>query len=129
MTAARDTLDAAFEFFEKLGVRYWCFHDRDLAPEGRDIEETNAQLAELVELAKKKQRSSGTKLLWGTANLFSHPRFTHGAATNPDPLVAAWAASQVRRAIDATIALGGKGYVFWGGREGYASLINTDMKR
>ncbi len=129
MEAAHQTLDAAFEFIEKLGAPYWCFHDRDLAPEGRTLEETWRHLEELTRRAKKKQRATGIKLLWGTANLFSHPRYTHGAATNPDPEVTAHAASQVRRALDATIALGGTGYVFWGGREGYASLLNTDMKR
>ena len=123
------TLEAAFEFFGKLGVRYYCFHDRDLAPEGATIRETNRILRRLVDRAKVLQRATGVKLLWGTANLFSHPRYTHGAATNPDPLVLAHAASQTRRAIDATIELGGTGYVFWGGREGYASLINTNMKQ
>ena len=129
MLVARQTLDAAFEFFTKLGVRYYCFHDRDLAPAGRSIEETTDNLAELVQRAKKKQRQTGVKLLWGTANLFGHPRYSHGAATNPDPLVFSHAASQVRRAIDATIELGGSGYVFWGGREGYSSLLNTDMQQ
>ena len=128
MAVAENTLDAAFEFFSKLGVRYYCFHDRDLAPEGSSIAETNANLAHLVELARRKQRTTGVKLLWGTANLFSHPRYTHGAATNPDPRVFAHAASQVRRALDATIRLRGTGYVFWGGREGYSSLLNTDMR-
>ena len=128
MAVAHQTLDAAFEFFTKLGVVYYCFHDRDLAPEASSIEETNDWLAELVERAKEKQRQTKVKLLWGTANLFTHPRYTHGAATNPDPAVFAYAASQVRQAIDATISLGGTGYVFWGGREGYTSLLNTDMK-
>ena len=123
------TLNAAFEFFTKLGVRYYCFHDRDIAPEGRSIAESNEYLEEIVQLARIRQRETGVKLLWGTANLFGHPRYTHGAATNPDPRVFAHAAAQVRRAIDATIALGGTGYVFWGGREGYTSLINTDMRR
>ena len=126
---AENTLDAAFELFVKLGVKYYCFHDRDLAPEGDSIADTNRNLARLVKLARRKQDETGVRLLWGTANLFGHPRYTHGAATNPDPRVFAHAASQVRRAIDATVRLGGTGYVFWGGREGYASLINTDMKR
>jgi len=121
--------DAMFEFCEKLGAPYYCFHDRDMAPEGASIKETNSLLARLVKRAKKLQRRSGVKLLWGTAALFAHPRYTHGAATNPDPLVFAHAASQVRRAIDATIELGGRGYVFWGGREGYSTLLNTDMKQ
>ena len=129
MEIALDTLDAAFEFFTKLGVNYWCFHDRDLAPEGATIAESNHNLDRLVSEAGKRQRDTGVKLLWGTANLFSHPRYTHGAASNPDPLVLAHAASQVRRALAATVALGGRGYTFWGGREGYVSLLNTDLKR
>ena len=129
MDTAYRTLDAAFEFCRKLGARYWCFHDRDISPEGSTIRETNKNLGRIVVRAAELQRASGVKLLWGTANLFSHPRYTHGAATNPDPLVFAHAASQVRRAMDATIELGGTGYVFWGGREGYASLVNTDMKQ
>lgn len=126
---AEQTLDAAFEFFTKLGVRYYCFHDRDLAPEGETIAETNRNLQRLVRLARRRQEETGVELLWGTANLFSHRRYTHGAATNPDPAVFAHAAAQVRRAIDATVRLGGTGYVFWGGREGYSSLINTHMKQ
>ncbi len=126
---AKRTMDAAFEFISKLGVRYWCFHDRDIAPEGDSIAQTNKWLATIVDQAAALQKSTGVKLLWGTANLFSHPRYTHGAATNPDPLVFAHAAAQIRRAMDATVALGGTGYVFWGGREGYVALINTDMKQ
>jgi xylose isomerase len=129
MAVAHRTLEAAFEFFEKLGVRYYCFHDRDLAPAGRDASETRERLSEMVEAARVQQRRTGIRLLWGTANLFSHPRYTHGAATNPDPLVFAHAAAQVRQAIDATVRLGGSGYVFWGGREGYTTLLNTDMRR
>ena len=121
MQVAEKTLEAAFEFFEKLGVSHYCFHDGDLASDGN--------LDELVKRAKALQKSSGVRLLWGTANLFAHPRYAHGAATNPDPLVFAHAAGQVRRAIDATVELGGTGYLFWGGREGYLSLLNTDMKR
>jgi xylose isomerase len=129
MELARRTMDASFEFISKLGVPYWCFHDRDIAPEGASIAETNKNLATIVAQAKALQKTSGIKLLWGTANLFSHPRYSHGAATNPDPRVFAHAAAQIRRALDATVELGGTGYVFWGGREGYVSLINTDMKQ
>lgn len=129
MDRARRTMDAAFEFFGKLGIRYWCFHDRDIAPEGDTMAETNSHLAEMVEKARDCQKETGVRLLWGTANVFSHPRYTHGAATNPDPLVFAHAAAQVRRALDATVALGGQAYVFWGGREGYSTLLNTDMKQ
>ncbi|MEZ4750277.1 MAG: xylose isomerase [Bdellovibrionota bacterium] len=129
LTTAETTLDALFEFITKLGISHYCFHDRDLAPEGADIKESNRNLEHLVRRAEKLQKTHDVKLLWGTANLFSHPRYTHGAATNPDPLVFAHAASQVRRALDATVALGGTGYVFWGGREGYSSLLNTNMKQ
>jgi xylose isomerase len=129
MDVARSTLDAAFELFTKLGVRYYCFHDRDLAPEGATVAESARNLEELVAQAKRKQRETGVRLLWGTANLFSHPRYTHGAATNPDPVVFAHACAQVRAALDATVELGGSGYVFWGGREGYTTLLNTDLGR
>jgi xylose isomerase len=129
MTAACEKLDAAFEFITKLGVPFYCFHDRDLAPEGRDVTESEERLREMASLAKKKQESSGVRLLWGTANLFSHRRYMNGAATNPDFQVITHAAAQVKFAIDATIELGGENYVFWGGREGYLSLLNTDMKR
>ena len=129
MDTARATMDAAFEFFHKLGAPYWCFHDRDIAPEGDGVAETNDNLAEIVARAKAHQKKTGVKLLWGTANLFSHARYSHGAATNPDPLVFAHGAAQIRRALDATVELGGTGYVFWGGREGYVSLINTNMKQ
>jgi xylose isomerase len=129
MTAAREKLDAAFELITKLGVPFYCFHDRDLAPEGRDVRESEDNLREMVSRAKDKQEMSGVRLLWGTANLFSHPRYMNGAATNPDFAVVAQAAAQVKAALDATMALGGAGYVFWGGREGYLSLLNTDMKR
>jgi xylose isomerase len=129
MQIAEQTQDALFEFCRKLGVKYYCFHDRDIAPAGETIEESNANLQHMVDRAKGLQADSGVELLWGTACLFDHPRYTHGAATNPDPLVFAHAASQVRRAIDATVELGGSGYVFWGGREGYTTLLNTDMKR
>lgn len=129
LQAAKDKLDAAFEFFTKLGVEFYCFHDRDLAPEGKSVTESEANLKTLVDLAKQKQRESGVKLLWGTANVFSHPRYMNGAATNPDFQVLTHVAAQVKAAVDATIELGGQNYVFWGGREGYFSLLNTDMKR
>lgn len=129
MDVAEKTQDALFEFCQKLGVKYYCFHDRDVAPAGDTIEETNENLQHIIDRAENLQDETGVELLWGTACLFDHPRYTHGAATNPDPLVFAHAASQVRRAIDATVQLGGCGYVFWGGREGYTTLLNTDMKR
>ncbi len=129
MEAARSTMDAAFELFTKLGVEYYCFHDRDIAPEGSSVSQSHQNLQAMVEHAARRQNETGVRLLWGTANLFSHPRFTHGAATNPDPLVFAHAAAQVRRAMDATLELGGAGYVFWGGREGYSTLLNTDLKQ
>ncbi|MHC4944553.1 MAG: xylose isomerase, partial [Planctomycetota bacterium] len=129
MEIAGKTLEAGFEFFQKLGVSRYCMHDRDLAPEGESPEETSRNLDGMIKNAKRMQRETGIRLLWGTANLFSHPRYTHGAFTNPDPLVAAHAAAQVRHALDMVMALGGMGYVFWGGREGYASLLNTDMKQ
>ncbi|MBN1479908.1 xylose isomerase [candidate division KSB1 bacterium] len=129
LQAAKDKLDAAFEFFTKLGVGYYCFHDRDLAPEGSSVTESEDNLHTLVELAKQKQRESGVKLLWGTANVFSNPRYMNGAATNPDFAVVTHVAAQIKAAIDATVELGGENYVFWGGREGYFSLLNTDMKR
>jgi xylose isomerase len=124
-----ETMDAAFEFFTKLGVGFWCFHDRDIAPEMDNYDESAKELSRVVKYAKKKQEESGVKLLWGTANLFSHPRYQAGAATNPDPHVFAYAAAQVRRALDATQELGGLGYTFWGGREGYDTLLNTDLRR
>jgi xylose isomerase len=129
MDAAKRRLDAAFEFITKLGSEFYCFHDRDLAPEGSSLSESEKNLGVLVELAKERQNSTGVKLLWGTANLFSNPRFMNGAATNPELAVLAHAAAQVKSAIDATIALDGQGYVFWGGREGYMSLLNTDIRR
>ena len=127
--SAHQRLDAAFEFFTKLGTEFFCFHDRDMSPERKDVKETNKLLQDFSELAKHKQEESGVKLLWGTANLFSHPRYMNGAATNPDFDVVAYAGSQVKAALDATIKLGGENYVFWGGREGYSSLLNTNMKR
>jgi xylose isomerase len=127
--AAKDKLDAAFEFITKLGVDFYCFHDRDLAPEGDSVVESEKNLQILVDAAKAKQEESGVKLLWGTANVFSNPRYMNGASTNPDFNVVAHVGAQVKAAIDATVALGGQNYVFWGGREGYFSLLNTDMKR
>lgn len=129
MATAEARLDAAFEFFTKLGVPYYCFHDVDLAPDAEDIGRYEDNLRHMVALAKERQQATGVKLLWGTANLFSHPRYMNGAATNPDFAVVARAAVQVKAALDATVELGGEHYVFWGGREGYASLHNTDMKR
>ena len=128
MDAAKDRLDAAFEFFTKLTVPYYCFHDRDMAPEGSSIGESEKNLHTLVGLAKAKQIDSGVKLLWGTANVFSHPRYMNGASTNPDFNVVAHAGAQVKAALDATVELGGENYVFWGGREGYACLQNTNTK-
>ncbi|MXV17641.1 xylose isomerase [Hufsiella ginkgonis] len=126
---AKDKMDAAFEFLTKLNLPYYCFHDVDLVDYGNDIVENERRLQELVAYAKQKQADSGVKLLWGTANLFSHRRYMNGAATNPDFHVLSHGAAQVKAALDATIALGGENYVFWGGREGYMSLLNTDMKR
>ena len=126
---AKDKMDAAFEFITKIGAPFYCFHDYDLVDEGEDLAESTKWLEELTDYARAKQEESGVKLLWGTANLFSNPRYMNGAATNPDFQVVAHAGAQVRNAIDATIKLGGENYVFWGGREGYMSLLNTDMKR
>ena len=127
--AARDKMDAAFEFMTKLGVPYYCFHDIDLIDEGPDASTYEKRLQTIVDYAKQKQQSSGIKLLWGTANVFSNPRYMNGASTNPDFAAVAYAGLQIKNALDATIALGGENYVFWGGREGYMTLLNTDMKR
>lgn len=129
LARAEAKVDAAFEFFSKLGVPYYCFHDIDLAPDDDDVAVYEGNLRHMVALAKERQQASGLKLLWGTANLFSHPRYMNGAATNPDFDVVARAAVQVKAALEATVELGGENYVFWGGREGYASLLNTDMRR
>jgi len=118
-----------FEFLEKLGAPFYCFHDRDVAPEGKNLRETNANLDKVVAVPEQEQQRTGVKLLWGTANLFSNPRFVHGAATSCNADVFAYAAAQVKKAIEATQRLGGVNYVFWGGREGYSNLYNTDMKR
>lgn len=129
MQQARDKMDAGFEFITKLGVPYYCFHDYDLVTEGDSLKESQSRLEQITDYAKEKQAESGVKLLWGTANLFSNPRYMNGAMTNPDFQVVTYAAAQVKNALDATIKLGGENYVFWGGREGYMSLLNTDMKR
>ena len=129
MDSAKETMDAAFEFFQKLGVNYFCFHDRDIAPEGENFSQTCKNLEQIVEYAKGLQKSTGMKLLWGTANLFSNAIYTQGAATNPNAHVMALAAAQIKNAIDATKELGGENYVFWGGREGYETLINTNLKK
>ncbi len=127
-TRAKNKMDAAFEFITKLGAPFYCFHDYDLAEEADDFSESTRRLEVMVEYAREKQASSGIRLLWGTANLFSHPRYMNGAATNPDFGTLAYAGAQLKNALDATIALGGENYVFWGGREGYMSLLNTNMK-
>jgi xylose isomerase len=129
MIAARAKLDAAFEFIARLGVPFFCFHDRDIAPEGRTFAETRANLDAMVEQAQAHMERTGIGLLWGTANLFSHPRYAAGAATNPDPEVFAYAAAQVKVMLEATNRLGGLNYVLWGGREGYETLLNTDLAR
>ena len=127
--AAKDKADAAFEFITKMGFDYFCFHDFDLIAEGPTFAESEKRIATITEYLKEKKAASGVKLLWGTANCFSNPRYMNGAATNPDFNVLARAAGQVKVALDATIALDGENYVFWGGREGYMSLLNTDMGR
>jgi len=129
MQAAYDKADAGFEFLTKMGFGYYCFHDYDLVEEGSSLVESEKRLQKMVDYLKTKQDASGIKLLWGTANCFSHPRYMNGAATNPNFDVVAHAGAQVKLALDTTIALGGENYVFWGGREGYMSLLNTDMKR
>ena len=126
---AKNKVDAGFEIMQKLGINYYCFHDVDLVDEAATVEEYEANLKEIVAYLKKKQKETGIKLLWGTANVFGHKRYMNGASTNPDFNAAARAMLQIKNAIDATIALGGQCYVFWGGREGYMTLLNTDMKR
>lgn len=126
---AKDKMDAAFEFLTKMNIPFYCFHDTDVVDYGNDIKENERRMQVMVEYAKTKQAEAGLKLLWGTANLFSHGRYMNGAATNPDFHVLTHGAAQVKTALDATIALGGENYVFWGGREGYMSLLNTNMKR
>jgi xylose isomerase len=126
---AQNRARVAFEFIEKLGAPFYAFHDRDVAPEGKNLSETNKNLDAVVKVLKEEQKRTGIKLLWGTANLFSNPRFVHGASTSCNADVFAYAAAQVKKALEVTHELGGVGYVFWGGREGYQTLLNTDMKR
>ena len=126
---AKNKMDAGFEFITKMGIPYYCFHDVDFVAEGDSLAESQRRLDVITDYALEKQKDSGVKLLWGTANLFSHPRYMNGAMTNPDFAVVTHAAAQVKAALDATIKLSGENYVFWGGREGYMSLLNTDMKR
>lgn len=126
---AQEKMDAAFELISKLGLEYFCFHDYDLVEEGGSLAESEKRLQGITSYAQQKMKASDIKVLWGTANLFSNPRYMNGAATNPDFNVVAYAGAQVKNAIDTTIALGGENYVFWGGREGYLSLLNTDMSR
>lgn len=133
---AQDTVEnainrvhVAFEFIEKLGAPFYCFHDRDVAPEGKTLAESNKNLDAVVKVLKEEQQRTGIGLLWGTANLFSNPRYMHGAATSPNADAFAYAAAQVKKALEVTKELGGAGYTFWGGREGYQNLLNTDMKR
>jgi xylose isomerase len=128
-TRAKNKMDAAFEFITKIGAPHYCFHDFDLIEEGADFAGSTARLERITDYAKEKMDASGVKLLWGTANLFSNPRYMNGAGTNPDFSTVAFAGAQLKNALDATIKLGGENYVFWGGREGYMSLLNTDMKR
>ncbi|HVT74179.1 MAG TPA: xylose isomerase [Lacunisphaera sp.] len=129
VSIAKARMDAAFEFFQKIQAPFWCFHDRDIAPEGQSLAESNRNLDKLIAHAKAHQKATGIRLLWGTANLFSNPRYMCGAATNPDAHVFAYAAAQVKKALEVTQELGGENYVFWGGREGYETLLNTNLKR
>ena len=129
LTVALRRMDAAFEFFTKIQAPFWCFHDRDIAPEGGTLSISNRNLDRVVAHAKQLQKATGVRLLWGTANLFSHPRYMCGGATNPDAHVFAYAAAQVKKAMEVTQELGGENYVFWGGREGYETLLNTDLRR
>ncbi len=128
MDAAKYKVEANFEFAEKLGVPFFCFHDRDIAPEGDSLAETNKNLDVIVAAIKERMKSSDVKLLWGTTNAFGNPRFMHGASTSPNADIFAYAAAQVKKAMEVTKELGGENYVFWGGREGYETLLNTDMK-
>lgn len=129
VSIAKTRLEAGFEFFQKIRAPFWAFHDRDIAPEGRSLAESNRNLDKVVAHAKQLQKSTGVKLLWGTANLFSNPRYMCGASTNPNAQVFAYAAAQVKKALEVTQELGGENYVFWGGREGYETLLNTNLKR
>lgn len=128
MELAKLKVEANFEFCEKLGVPFFCFHDRDIAPEADNLKETNKRLDEIVAAIKDRMKNSSVKLLWGTTNAFGNPRFMHGASTSPNADVFAFAAAQVKKAMEVTMELGGQNYVFWGGREGYETLLNTDMK-
>ena len=128
MERAKVRVKVAFEFMEKLGLEYFCFHDVDIAPQGKTLQETNENLDVIVDLIEQEMKRTGIKLLWGTANLFSHKRFMHGASTSPNADVFAYAAAQVKKAMEITHRLNGAGYTFWGGREGYETLLNTDMK-
>jgi len=128
MEVARMRMRGIFELTEKLSIPFFCFHDRDIAPEGVTLRETDKKLDEIVAVAKDCMKNSPTKLLWGTANCFSHPRYMHGAGTSPEPKVFAYAAAQIKKALEVTKELGGQNYVFWGGREGYETLLNTNMK-
>ena len=127
MDLAKAKVEAGFEFMDKLGLDYFCFHDRDMAPEGKNIDESNKNLEIISDLVLAKQKETGKKLLWGTANLFGNPRYMHGAASSPNADAFAYAAAQVKNALDVTKKLGGNGYTFWGGREGYETLLNTRM--
>ena len=129
MKNAQNRARVAFEFIEKLGAPFYAFHDRDVAPEGKDLRETNKNLDAVVQVLKEEQQRAGVKLLWGTACLFAHPRYVHGAATSCNADVFAYAAAQVKKALEVTHELNGEGYVFWGGREGYSTLLNTNLKR
>ncbi|MFB5192151.1 xylose isomerase [Alicyclobacillus fastidiosus] len=128
MDLAKKRVEATFEFLDKLGVMYFCFHDRDIAPEGDTLRETNANLDVIVSMLKDYMQTSGKKLLWNTQNMFSNPRFVHGAATSPNADVFAYAAAQVKKGLEVALELGAENYVFWGGREGYETLLNTDLK-
>ena len=129
MANAKNVAHAAFEFMDKLGLDYYCFHDRDVSPELETLSASNKALDEVSNELLKLQKATGKKLLWGTACLFSHPRYCQGAGTSPNADVFAYAAAQVKKAMEVTHKLGGEGYTFWGGREGYSTLFNTDMKR
>ena len=128
MEHAKAKVDAGFEFMDKLGIRVFCFHDVDLVPEADTLAETNARLDEITDYMKEKMEATGKKLLWGTANMFTNPRYMNGAGSTNSADVYCFAAAQIKKALDLTVKLGGKGYVFWGGREGYETLLNTDMK-
>src|SRR5690606_30973734 len=129
MAAARAKAEVGFELFRLLDVPFFCFHDRDIAPEGATLAESNRNVREIAELFARKMETAKVRLLWGTANLFSHRRYMAGAATNPDPDVFTYAAAQVKNVLEVTHELGGQNYVLWGGREGYETLLNTDLRR